>query len=115
MARYRADDSGERRISGLRVQLTPTERAELERRAKAAGCILSEFARIVLLSDLKAPAPSARDPEAIRALAFQLSKIGTNLNQLAHVANERRALVRERELREVVGEVAAAIDKVIAL
>ena len=60
MARRSKEDASERRTEGLRLQLTPTERAILEQRAQTAGLLLSEFARVVLLSDLKAPAPPAR-------------------------------------------------------
>lgn len=115
MARYRANDIGERRTSALRVQLTPTERTTLDARAAAYGCTLSDFARVVLLSDLKEPAPPARDPAAINALAFQLSKIGTNLNQLAKIANERRVLPRERDFEEVEGQIADALRRVMEL
>ena len=100
------------RTAHIGIQLTTDERAEIERRAKATGNTLSDFARIVLLSDLKAPAPPARDTEAITALAFQLSKIGTNLNQLAKVANETRALPREADLKAVTDRIVAALDKV---
>ena len=93
--------------------LTPTERAELNRRAAATGRGLSDFARIVLLSDLKAPAPSTRDPEAIRRLTFQLSKIGTNLNQLAKHANETRAMPREADLKSLTDRIAEAIERVM--
>ena len=65
---------------------------ELEFRAASVGMTLSEFARIVLLSDLKAPAPSARDPQAIRALAVEITRVGNNVNQLAKIANETRAV-----------------------
>lgn len=101
------------RTSVLYVQVTKAEKAEITARAQKSGNKPSEFVRIVLLSDLKAPAPSARDPEADRALAFQLSKIGTNLNQLAHIANETRALAHEAELRGVVTQIKAALAKVV--
>jgi hypothetical protein len=104
-----------RRTSALHVQLTPAEKAEIAERARKSGNRVSDFARIVLLSDLKAPSPPARDPEAIRALAFQLSKIGTNLNQLAKIANETRALPQETELRIVSAQIAAALERVIEL
>jgi hypothetical protein len=103
------------RTAGLRIQLTPDERAEIERRAKASGNRLSDYARIVLLSDLKAPMPPARDPEAMKALAFQLSKIGTNLNQLAKYTNERRALPHDADLKGLSEQIVAALEKVYGL
>ena len=99
----------------LGVKLTPAEKKEIEERAKASGNRLSDYARIVLLSDLKAPMPPARDYEAIKAIAFQLSKIGTNLNQLAHVANERRDLPREAEFMALADKIVTALDKVYGL
>jgi Bacterial mobilisation protein (MobC) len=103
------------RTSALHVQLTKAEKAEIAARAKKSGNRVSDFARLVLLSDLKAPAPAERDPEAIRALAFQLSKIGTNLNQLAKIANETRTLPRETEFRVISAQLVAAFEKVIEL
>jgi hypothetical protein len=41
-ARYRAEDRGERRTAFVGFQVTPTERAELERRAAKAGRSLSD-------------------------------------------------------------------------
>src|SRR5271154_4808833 len=95
MARRAKQDASERRTAGLRLQLTPSERAELDARAVATGRSLSDFARIVLLSDLKAPAPSARDPAAIRALTVAITRVGNNHNQIAKHANERKALPPE--------------------
>lgn len=115
MARRQKTDAGERRTAAIKVQLTPSERAELDARAAVTGRSLSDFVRIVLLSDLKAPAPSARDPQAIRALTVEITRVGTNLNQLAHIANERRALPREKELQEVSRRIVTALEKVMAL
>ena len=44
-----------------------------------------------------------------------LSKIGTNLNQLAKVANERRALPRQAELKTVSDQIVRTLDKVLTL
>ena len=40
-------------------------------------------------------APAIR--AAIRALAVEITRVGTNLNQLAHIANERRELPRKAD------------------
>ena len=115
MARREKTDAGERRTASIKVQLTPSERTELDSRAAVTGRSLSDFVRIVLLSDLKAPAPSARDPQAIRALTVEITRVGTNLNQLTHIANERRDLPREKELREVSSRIVATLAKVMEL
>ena len=115
MARLRKDDTGERRTAFVGFYVTPAEQAELVERAASVGRSLSDFARIVLLSDLKRPAPNARDPRSIKALAAEIARVGNNLNQLARIANERRAVPPERELRDVAELVKSAISKVIAL
>jgi hypothetical protein len=85
------------------------------KRAKDSGNSLSDFVRIVLLSDLKEPAPPAHDPAVIRELAWQISQVGKNLNQLAFVANRERILPRVAEFLALSGEIAAAIERVLAL
>jgi hypothetical protein len=99
----------------LSVRFTKAEKETIERRAKKLGIRLSDFVRIVLLSDLKEPAPPAHDPAVIRELAWQLSKIGTNLNQMALVANKERILPRIAEFEAASAQIAGAIERVLAL
>jgi len=54
-----------RRTKALHVQLTPAERERIEKRAKAYGRKLSDFVRIVLLSDVKEPPPPVLDPRRL--------------------------------------------------
>lgn len=95
--------------------VTEAEKRTVTERAKRYGMKESAFIREVLLSDLKDPPPPRTDPEAVRALAFQLSKIGTNLNQLAHIANETHRLRFEADLRALSAQIAASLERVIAL
>ena len=115
MARRTKEDAGERRTAIAAIHLTPSEYAELKIRADKLGMSRSAFARLIILSDEKAPAPSARDPATIRALAVEISRVGNNVNQLAHVANERRVLPLEKQLRDISSRIIAALDKVMAL
>lgn len=115
MARRRKDDAAERRTAFLGVQLTPSEKAELVRRAELVSRNVSDYARIVLLSEHKAPAPSTRDSGAIRQLAVAITRVGTNINQLAHVANAINEIPSERVLREVSAQIVEALEKVMAL
>jgi hypothetical protein len=125
MARRRKQDEAERLTAYFGFQVTPAQKAEIEKRAKATGMSPSNFARIVLLSDLKAPAPSVRDPETIRALMVEISRVGTNLNQLARRANEAAKIggekelaalmVMETELRSLNAQIAESLVRVIEL
>jgi len=65
--------------------MTPDGRELVERRAKAYGRSLSDFVRIVLLSDVKEPPPPVIDPATASALIYELQKIGGNVNQLAKI------------------------------
>jgi hypothetical protein len=115
MARRAKDDAGERRTALAAIHLTPSEYAELKTRADALNQSVSDFARMTVLSDVKKPAPNARDPRSIKALAVEISRVGNNVNQLAHVANERRAAPQERTLQEVSERIKAALEKVMQL
>lgn len=116
MARYRKNDAGERRTAHIGFYVTPSERAELARRAAIAGRGFSDFCRTVLLSDLKAPAPGARsDPLALHALRAQFAHYGNNLNQVAHHANARGDLPSQKTLAEMAALLRAAVEKVLAL
>ena len=118
MARRRKEDDTERRTQRLGVPLTPTEQAELRNRAaKVFGDDpnVSEYARLILLSDCKSPPPSSRDPRLISQLVVALNRLGNNINQLAHVANAIHEIPSERVLREVSAQIVEALEKVIAL
>ena len=109
----------------LSVRMTDAEKETIKRRATAYSMSLSDFARTVLLSELKEPPPSRTDPAAIRALMFELSKVGTNLNQLAKRANEAAKIggekelaalmAMEAELRAVAAQIAGTMSCVIVL
>lgn len=118
MARYADEYSGERRTAALRVQLTPSERAQLEAAADAAGSAsLSQYARDYLLRRSPAPhrvAGVRRHPEA-QQLMYQLSAIGNNLNQLARAANTTGVVASADELRAVTEMLKETMAHVIAL
>src|SRR5271154_4678221 len=103
-----------RRTKALHVQLTPDERDVIEKRARSYGRKLSDFARIVLLSDVKEPPPPVLDPVTGLALIYQLQKIGGNLNQLAGHANKTRAMPEAAALAEVIGLLKATLGRIVA-
>ena len=57
------------------------------------------------------PARSARPSR----LAVEISRVGNNLNQLAHHANAHNTLPAERALTEATARIIASLDKVLAL
>jgi hypothetical protein len=117
MARYVKSDTSERRTASLRLQLTPSERAELETGAAEAGTQLSQYVReLCLRRSGSGPvvARAKRNPEA-RALMHELTAIGNNLNQLARVANSVKAMPQLHELRLTTGFLKTALARVIEL
>jgi uncharacterized protein (DUF1778 family) len=82
VGRRKQTDQSERRSESVGFQVTPSERAELDERAAAAGVTLSEYVRAAALGYRL----TAKDPLREKAL-FELSAIGNNLNQLARHAN----------------------------
>ncbi len=115
MARRQAHDASERRTVKVTVQLTPSERADLDARAALTGENLSELCRRLLLTGAGQEPRAARDAKAIRELTVALVRIGTNVNQLAYRANESRRVPEERYLREMGDRVTTALEKVTGL
>ena len=117
MARLRNTFAGERRTIHLGVQLTPTERKELQSAAKASGASLSAYVRELCLRRTAAPptvSGTRRNPEAKRVLN-ELSAIGNNLNQLARVSNTVHAAPQLDELRAVTEVLKDCLARVLAL
>lgn len=106
----------ENRSEYLRVRLTPEEMEQLRRDADTAAVSVSDVARAQLLN---APIPKRKsrrsvDHEKLAQVLQQLGKIGTNLNQLAKVANASGDLSHVRNVRELKTELEAIRDEVRA-
>jgi len=116
MARPRKRDAAERRTAFFGLQVTPAERAEIDRRAALSGLHGSEWGRRMLLSDERAPAPGARDlAAAINALLVEFVRQGTNVNQMSRHCNEHHEAPSHKLLAEMAAMLSAAIAKVLAL
>ena len=53
------------------------------------------------------------DPAALRALTAQLARIGNNLNQLAHHANQAGQIRSETAVEAVTARIIETLDKVV--
>ena len=115
MARYEQSYSGPHRTRSIGVKLTPEERAELESAAAAQGAPVSAYVRELCLR--RSPvvvAATKRNPDA-KALLYELSAIGNNLNQIARRANIHGEVREPDELDVAITALKAAIAKVLAL
>ena len=115
MARYEKHYTGQKRTAALCVQLTPSERAELDAAAALQGASVSDYSRELLFRRSAAVvAGTRRNPEAA-ALARELGHLGNNLNQIARHANTTGDLRDLDELEEVLDLIKHALSRVIAL
>ena len=81
-----------KRTEGLYIALLPEEKQAVEARAASVGMDPTSYGRHRILRD--APISSQRERKVLAGtllkLNYELSKIGTNINQLAHEANAGR-------------------------
>ena len=77
-----------RSIAEICVRVTPAEKKELQEKADAAHLSLSRYL-VKSASDRK-----MLQTENIAKLIYEIRKIGINVNQIAHVANGQRFILR---------------------
>ena len=116
MARLQTNFSGERRSAHFGLQLTPSERAELERRAHTRGMLLAEFVRaccfVTEAPEAHTSRRRTRDATAL-ALVGELGRVGNNLNQLAKHANQTGQIAEEVALNEAIADLKAALGRIV--
>jgi hypothetical protein len=100
-------DSPPRTIGKL-IRFRPDEIATIAERARACGAPVARYIREVALG----VTPRARRTQANTELIHHLARIGNNLNQLAHAANNERQVDEGTRLRAVLDEVIATIKRV---
>ena len=116
MARYAREFAGERRTRHFSFQLTPYERSELERQAKSASLSLADFVRLRTLSQRpNATTPLRLSNDVARQIAFELARVGTNLNQLAKHANTVGEMPARDALAETLNQIVKATEALTRL
>ena len=90
-----------KRNKAVTVRLTEKEYKHLKKQAYNAGFKMEPFIRMLIEGCEIKPYP----PEAYKGLLRELSAIGNNINQIAHVANMNGIGTKEnREAIRLVGE-----------
>lgn len=93
----------------VNFRVTQTEKKELLMKAEQAHMSLSSY--IVALSSNKKIVVTEKIPE----LLLEITRIGTNVNQIAHICNSQR-YAKTEQLQEVLkslGEVKSIMNKIL--
>ena len=85
----------ERKTESYLLHLTPTEKKNLKAKADQSKMPISKY--LITLSEDK----KIRINEKIPDLYLEITRIGVNINQIAHVANSQK-YVSARQLQEVM-------------
>ncbi len=99
----------EKKTVEICVRVTPTEKKELQEKADVAHLSLSRYL-VKSASDKK-----IMQTENILDLIFQIKKIGTNINQIAYIANSQRFMTKNdmAAVRKQMEAVLVLMKKVI--
>lgn len=79
----------------LEIRLTPTEKKEIIKKAEQAHMTVSSY--ILSLSENKKIVVAEKIPQ----LLLEITRIGVNINQIAHIGNSQKFVYRE-QLDEVI-------------
>ena len=91
----------------LPIRMSAAELQTIGERAHICGKGVSTYMREVALGSV----PRARPQRLEKKAVYQLSRIGTNLNQLARIANTTGRIDFARRLEEVLGQITDAIER----
>ena len=94
MAKLSVDDfTRERKTKQINFRLSPSEYLHVQEQADKLGVSVSTYCQVLALkTKLKAPKIAVEDS---RKIAYELSKIGGNVNQLAKHVNQGGSMEQE--------------------
>jgi len=101
----------------VQIVLSDDELAEVRHKAQACGLSYSSYGRASMLGT---PGPRARRSPTVNAEALghataALNKVGSNLNQIAHVLNAGGTTVTTQECFAALAEVRAALARILEI
>jgi hypothetical protein len=99
------------------VRMLPDERAAVEQKARVVGLSLASFLRTC---GLGTPGPRARrsppvNAEVLARATAALNKVGSNLNQIAHVLNAGGNTVTTQQCFAALAETRAAVACILEI
>ncbi len=102
----------ENRTSRMNLRLSPTEREEVESKARLAGLPAHEFARVAALGCRVVAAAQIATPDPTAPttpLVVALNRVGVNLNQIARALNAQTG-IQPQDLVDTLARVNALLD-----
>lgn len=104
----------ENRVNGKTAQillrLTPTEKEKIMEQAKAARMSVADY--LVALSENK----KIMVTEGIPQLLVEITRIGTNINQIAHIGNSQKYVSKEQliQVTQYLNDVKSIMNKILS-
>ena len=100
----------ELRNSRIEVRVTQTEKKNLQERAKLAHMSLSSY--IIALSENKKITVAENIPQ----LLLEITRIGTNINQIAHIGNSQKYVNKQQldEISNLLDDVKSIMQKILS-
>ena len=101
--------SEENKSQRITLRVSPKEKEELEKRAEQAKMSLSQY--LIRAGENKKITVAENIPE----LFLEITRIGVNINQIAHVANSQKYVNTQQiyELKRLLREVQGDMEKII--
>ena len=101
--------SEENKSQRITLRVSPKEKQELEKRAEQAKMSLSQY--LIRAGENKKITVAENIPE----LFLEITRIGVNINQIAHVANSQKYVNTQQiyELKRLLREVQGDMEKII--
>lgn len=102
--------SEEKKNCQLNFRLTPSELKELQKKAEQAHMSISSY--IIHLSENKKIIVS----ENIPRLLVEVTRIGTNINQIAHIGNSQKYVNKQQldEVASLLEDVKSIMQKILS-
>lgn len=100
----------ELRNSRIEVRVTKTEKKKLQKKAELAHMSLSSY--IIALSEDKKITVAENIPQ----LLLEITRIGTNINQIAHIGNSQKYVNKQQldEVLKLMDDVKSIMQKILS-
>ena len=102
--------SEEKRSEELHFRITPTEKKEIEEKAKLVGKSVANY--LLSLSQNQRIVVAKKLP----TLIYEINKIGVNINQMAYIANSQRYVNEEllNRVHQDMNEIKILVQKILS-